>query len=254
MKKIYSSSYRCNSSIFTAFMALFQQALDYRWQIWLSIKKKIHATYQQDVFGLFWSIVMPIIPMTVYMILAHIKVFKRVDDMPHIYYIAMGMLVWLLMSRTIHLMLLTLKAEKSTLTTTNFPIFPALLSRLGEVLHDTGIRLIVLILIVVWYQIDVNFTSVLLSILSLKPAPNNSTTSSTPAVPTNSANQNNPLAYIHHPTMIKTAGGIEGRTLETVMYVRPRLFFGLLSTNSIDEAGLDRPLPIIPTPSPVTAR
>lgn len=170
MKKIYSSSYRCNSSIFTAFMALFQQALDYRWQIWLSIKKKIHATYQQDVFGLFWSIVMPIIPMTVYMILAHIKVFKRVDDMPHIYYIAMGMLVWLLMSRTIHLMLLTLKAEKSTLTTTNFPIFPALLSRLGEVLHDTGIRLIVLILIVVWYQIDVNFISVLLSILSLIPA------------------------------------------------------------------------------------
>ena len=89
--KIYSASYRCNANIFTALIALFQQAMTYRWQIWLAIKKKIHATYQQDVFGLFWSIVMPIIPMTVYMVLAEIKVFKTVDDMPFIYYIAMGM-------------------------------------------------------------------------------------------------------------------------------------------------------------------
>ena len=82
MGKIYSSNYRCNSNIFTAFLALYKQSLNYRWQIWLAIKKKIRATYQQDVFGLFWSIVMPIIPMTVYMVLAHIKVFKTVADMP----------------------------------------------------------------------------------------------------------------------------------------------------------------------------
>lgn len=70
------------------------------------------------------------------------------------------------MARTIHLMLLTLKAEKSILTTTSFPIFPTLLSRLGEVLHDTGIRFIALVFIVIWYQIDINFTSVVLSMLS----------------------------------------------------------------------------------------
>ena len=170
MEKKYSSNYRCNSSMITAFIALFQQALNYRWQIWLAIKKKIRATYQQDVFGLFWSIVMPIIPMTVYMVLAHIKVFKTVDDMPHIYYIAMGMLVWLLMATTIHALMLSIKAEKSILTTTNFPIFPTLLSRLGEVLHDTAIRFVVLLMIVMWYQMDVTIISSLLAILSLIPA------------------------------------------------------------------------------------
>ena len=168
--KIYSSNYRCNANILTALIALFQQAMTYRWQIWLAIKKNIHATYQQDVFGLFWSIVMPIIPMTVYMVLAQIKVFKTVDDMPFIYYIAMGMLIWLLMATTIHAIILAIKAEKSILTTTNFPIFPALLSRLGEVLHDTTIRFIVLAIIVVWYQIDITFTSLLLALLSLIPA------------------------------------------------------------------------------------
>jgi len=133
--KIYSSNYRCNANIMTALIALFQQAMTYRWQIWLAIKKNIHATYQQDVFGLFWSIVMPIIPMTVYMVLAQIKVFKTVDDMPFIYYIAMGMLIWLLMATTIHAIILAIKAEKSILTTTNFPIFPTILSLQQAMVH-----------------------------------------------------------------------------------------------------------------------
>lgn len=170
MIKKYSANYRCNDSVFTALKVLFQQAITYRWQIWLTIKKNIHATYQQDVFGLFWSIVMPIIPMTVYMILAHIKVFKRVDDMPHIYYIAVGMLVWLLMATTIHALIVAIKAEKSILTTTNFPIFPVLLSRLGEVLHDSAIRFVVLIAIVIWYQIDVSIYSLSLALFTLIPA------------------------------------------------------------------------------------
>ena len=168
--KIYSTNYRCNDSIFIALKALFQQARTYRWQIWMAIKKKIDATYQQDMFGFFWSIVMPIIPMTVYMVLAQIKVFKTVDDMPFVYYIGIGMFIWLLMSMTIFTVVTSIKSEKSILTTTNFPIFPAMLSRLGEVLYESTVRLIVVVIIVVWYHIDVTFFSLMLALLSLIPA------------------------------------------------------------------------------------
>ncbi len=166
---MYSANYRCNDGILTAVKALFQQAKTYRWQIMLAIKKKIQATYQQDMFGFFWSIAMPIIPMTLYMFLAMVKVFKTVDNMPFVYYIGAGMLVWLLMSMTIYTIVTSIKSEKSILTTTNFPIFPTMLSRLGEVLHESSIRLIVLIFIVIWYQIDVTFFSLLLTLLSLIP-------------------------------------------------------------------------------------
>ena len=170
MTKVYSAQYRCNATFIESLKALFLQAKEYRWQIWLAIKKKIQATYQQDTFGLFWSIVMPIIPMTVYMVLAQIKVLKTVENMPFVYYISMGMLVWLLMATSIHAMLLAIKSEKSILTTTNFPIFPTLLSRLGEVLNDTGIRFIVVAIIVVWYQIDVTLYGLIMALLSLIPA------------------------------------------------------------------------------------
>jgi len=170
MTKVYSAQYRCNATFIESLKALFLQAKEYRWQIWLAIKKKIQATYQQDTFGLFWSIVMPIIPMTVYMVLAQIKVLKTVENMPFVYYISMGMLVWLLMATSIHAMLLAIKSEKSILTTTNFPIFPTLLSRLGEVLNDTGIRFIVVAIIVIWYQIDVTLYGLIMALLSLIPA------------------------------------------------------------------------------------
>ena len=168
--KIYSANFRCNDNILTALKALYQQAKTFRWQIWLAIKKSIHQTYQQDVFGLFWSIVMPIIPMTIYMILAYIKVFKTVDNMPFIFYISMGMLVWLLMATTIHTIMLSIKNEKSILTTTNFPLFPMILSRLGEVLHDTVIRFLIVAVIVLSFQIDLGITNILLALLSLIPA------------------------------------------------------------------------------------
>ncbi len=168
--KIYSSNYRCNTNVFKALVALLYQAKTYQWQIRLAVKTKLKATYQQDVFSLFWSIMMPILPMTVYMILAHIRVFKIVDDMPYIYYIAMGMLVWLLMSTTIYTVMVSIKSDKAILTTTNFPIFATMLSQLGEVLHDTGIRLVVVAIIILFYQVDIEIGSLLLAILSLIPA------------------------------------------------------------------------------------
>lgn len=167
--KVYSANYRCNDTLWHALIALFQQARTYRWQIVLSIKKKILSTYQQDVLGLFWAIAMPIIPMTLYMFLAMVKVFKRVEDMPFIYYIGSGMFIWLLMSMTIYSIVTSIRSEKAILTTSNFPIFPAMLSRLGEVLHESSIRFVVLLGIVLWFHIAVSPFNILLFLVSLIP-------------------------------------------------------------------------------------
>ena len=168
--KIYSAKFRCNTNLLTAFKETYKQAITYKWQIVLAIKKQIKATYQQDVFGFFWSILMPIIPMTVYMILAEIKVFNTVEDMPFVYYIGVGMLMWLLMSTIIRSVMMSIKREKSILTTTNFPIIASMLSHLGEVLHDTFIRFIAIAAIILWYQLDISWIATILALLSLIPA------------------------------------------------------------------------------------
>jgi len=165
----YSAQYRCNDSLWNAIKALLFQATTYRWQILLAIRKKIQATYQQDVLGIFWAIAMPIIPMSLYIFLAKVKVFKTVDDMPFVYYIATGMLIWLLMSMTIYTMTTSIKSEKAILTTTGFPIFPIMLSRLGEVLHDSLVRLMIVIGILLWYHIDITLLRVVTTLFALIP-------------------------------------------------------------------------------------
>jgi lipopolysaccharide transport system permease protein len=166
MKNIYSASYRCNSNIFISFKESFSQALQFKSQILLATIKEIEGIYKQDVFGLFWSILMPVLPMTVYMILAHIKVFNTSSIMPFIFYIAVGMMVWLLMATTIKSVMMSIKKEASILKTTNYPILIAMLSQLGIVIFETLIRLVAIIGIMVWFNIGVGFTNILFTILS----------------------------------------------------------------------------------------
>jgi lipopolysaccharide transport system permease protein len=165
--KIYSAKFRCNSSLFTAFKESISSAVSYKDQIILAIRKEIEGIYKQDVFGLFWSIAMPVLPMTVYMILAHIKVFNTSSAMPFIFYIAVGMMVWLLMSTTINSVMMSIKKEAAILKTTNYPIFIAMLSQLGIVMFETVIRLIAVALIIIWFKIEIGLTNIPYTLLAL---------------------------------------------------------------------------------------
>ncbi len=165
--KIYSSKYRCNTNIFTAFKNSIASAIAHKDQIILAIRKEIEGIYKQDVFGLFWSIIMPILPMSVYIILAHIKVFNTSALMPFVFYIATGMMIWLLMSTTIKSVMLSIKKEAAILKTTNYPIFIVMLSQLGIVIFETSIRLIAIAGIIIWFKIETGITNISYTLLAL---------------------------------------------------------------------------------------
>lgn len=164
--KTYSAKYRCNSNIFIAFKESFRNALIYKSQIILAIRKEIEGIYKQDVFGLFWSMAMPILPMTVYMILAHIKVFNTSSVMPFVFYIAVGMMMWLFMATTIKSVMMSIKMEAMILKTTNYPILVAMLSQLGIVIFETIIRLIAIAGIMMSLNIEIEAVNVLYATLT----------------------------------------------------------------------------------------
>ena len=168
--KTYSAKYRCNSSIFTAFKESISSAISYKGQIILSTRKEIEGIYRQDAFGLFWSIAMPVLPMTVYMILAYIKAFNTTESMPFIFYIAVGMMIWLLMITTIKSVMRSIKREAAILKTTNYPIFIVMLSQLGIVMFETIIRLVAVALIMLWFKVEIGFTNIPYMLFALASA------------------------------------------------------------------------------------
>lgn len=165
----YSADFRKKQNFYQILKNTFSNVKKYKWQILLAIKKQIKATYQQDTFGLFWVIVMPIIPMTVYMVLAHIKVFNSVDDMPFVFFIAIGMFTWLLMATIIRNVMLSIKKDKVILRTTDFPIIASMLSQLGEVLNESFIRIFAVVGIMIWFQIDSSLLSIVFALLAFIP-------------------------------------------------------------------------------------
>jgi len=167
--KTYSASYRCNSSLLSILKETLSQLLVFRWQILLAVQTKIKVTYHQDVFGLFWSFLMPIVPMGVYMVLADIKVFNSSSEMPFVFYIAVGMTIWLLMADIMRKVMYSIKQDKSILTTTNFPVIVVMLSQLGEVIHDTLLRFLALLFISLYFKIDVSLVGVFYAFLTLIP-------------------------------------------------------------------------------------
>ena len=167
--KIYKSTFRQEDGFFASIRKSLMEVFVHRWFILLLIKKQNKLMYQQDVLSLLWMIVMPLIPMTAYILLASIKVFNKVDEMPFVFYIVIGMFVWMLMSTIVTKVMLSIKKEKNILQTTRIPILVFMISKLGEVLFDSFIRFIAVVVLVLWFQIDVSLLSAALLFLCLIP-------------------------------------------------------------------------------------
>lgn len=168
-KLIIYSSKNDKINTYQVFVNLWQQIHSNKSQILLSIKKDFKVKYQDTVIGMFWAVIIPIIPMTAYMMLAFIKAFNSASTMPYVFYIAMGITLWMFMSKVMRESMMAIKKEKAILTKTNYPIIAVVFSKIGEVLADTMIRIIALIGIMIWYHITPDPMSFLLGLLLLIP-------------------------------------------------------------------------------------
>lgn len=156
-------------SFFQIFSLLLQQVYRNRSQIFITVKKDFKVKYQDTYLGLFWAIIIPVVPMGAYMMLASIKAFKTADEMPFVFYIAMGMTLWMFMSKVMRQALLTIHSQKAILTKTNYPLIAATFARIGEIFSDTLIRVVAVIIIMFWYQVNTTFTGFILGFLLLLP-------------------------------------------------------------------------------------
>jgi len=165
----YYANFRQNDHLLKVLKNSFKQIQQNRWLILLLIKNQNKITYQRDIFGLVWLLIMPLVPILAYIFLASIKVFNTVQEMPFVFYIVVGMFIWLLMSSIIKKIMLSVKAEKNILRSTNLSMLVVMVSKMGEILFDSFIRLFAVIVVVMWLNIDISILSILYFVLSLVP-------------------------------------------------------------------------------------
>jgi ABC-type polysaccharide/polyol phosphate export permease len=164
---IYSSETRVNVGVLEAPVLMIKEIFSMKWQIWIGFKKGFDSAHRNSVLGVLWAVVLPLIPVSVYLILAQIRVLKSSEDMPFILFIVLGMVIYLFMTGAIISVMNSLEHEKNILKKVKYPISAAMLSNFGGVAFDFAIRTCFVIPLLIYYGTGWHFGILLLPLVLL---------------------------------------------------------------------------------------
>ena len=133
-------------------LRLFARTMSAYWpQIRLNMVQDWHDTYRGTYMKLLWAVLMPIVPMSVFMLLAALRVFEQDGRYPSGVYIAAGITIWMLFAETITITINALRGLSHSLADAQTPLIVPIVSKYSMLFSDTLIRLLAL---VAWLLIE----------------------------------------------------------------------------------------------------
>lgn len=133
---------------FVRSLAMLGRALTRYWpQIRVNMVQDWANIYRGSYLGIFWTVVMAIVPMSVFMLISALGIFTADGAYPAGVYISTGITVWMVVAETITLSIGSLRGLSHSLADAQTPLIVPLISRYSILLSDTLIRFLAL---VVW--------------------------------------------------------------------------------------------------------
>lgn len=143
---------RENESVFIALYAILGQIKHFRSHISIVFKEEFRSSYSGTKLGVFWNIILPIVPLTVYWALAALRVFPSFEDIDGATYVAFGVTIWFFFSGCVQVPIQVVLSRNNETMKTEFPLSASIVSGFAKLLFDTLIRLVVVLIIVVFGQ------------------------------------------------------------------------------------------------------
>lgn len=158
----YDRTYRLNASLSHVCRFYFSAVLNYRVFIWANFLKYFKATHRQSYFQLLWKILLPLIPVSVYLVMQLLGFLKSSKEMPAALFVIIGMTFWQLFSSSLSLTMNAPDKERALLKKVNLPFLLFYISSLGEVIFDYLIRLFLIWALLIYYKVPFSFNWILL--------------------------------------------------------------------------------------------
>ena len=123
---------------------------------WRLLVRNISAQYRQSMLGYLWAFLPPIVTTAVWVFLNSQQIFNvGATDVPYPAYVMLGTLLWQGFVDALNSPLKLITSSRSMLTKINFPREALILAGLGEVLFNFAIRLVLMLVVFVWFRIAV---------------------------------------------------------------------------------------------------
>lgn len=117
-------------------------------------QRNIKARYRQSIFGLLWMLLPPLATAGVWIFLNSQQVFEFEGMIiPYPVFVLIGTLLWQIFSESITILLNNIQGNRSLLTKINFPHEALILSALGEIAFAVLIKLGILIIALIAFQV-----------------------------------------------------------------------------------------------------
>ncbi len=144
------------------FREMGQDLLASRELAWRLLVRDISAQYRQSLFGFAWAFVPPIVTAIGLVVARNVGAVNIAQtDIPYPAYVMFSMTLWQTFSESLNGPITGLSSAKSLLAKINFPKEAIILSQLGQIFFNFGIKLFLIVGLFIWFQVPVGWTVIL---------------------------------------------------------------------------------------------
>ncbi len=144
------------------FKNMFQDLLASRELAWQLLIRDINAQYRQSLLGFFWAFLPPIVTAGGMVMASQARVINiGATDLPYPAYVVFSMALWQTFVEALNGPILAVTKAKMMLAKINFPREAIILSQVGQVFFNFGIKLILIIGLFIWFKIPVTWTIII---------------------------------------------------------------------------------------------
>jgi lipopolysaccharide transport system permease protein len=129
---------------------------------WRLLVRNISAQYRQSFLGIAWAFLPPILMAAGFTLAGEAKVIQvGQTDLPYPAYVMFSMTLWQTFLEALNGPVQAVITAKPMLARVNFPREAIILAKVGEVLFNFAIKLILIVALFLWFRIPVSWTVIL---------------------------------------------------------------------------------------------
>lgn len=112
-------------------------------------ERDLRQTYRGSAIAIFWQYALPLVPVAVYAGLASLRLVRAFDDVPPAAYVAVGVMLWFLMSDCVRQPIQVLRTRNQEAMKTALPLSASIAASFVRMVFDAAVRAAFCVVIIV---------------------------------------------------------------------------------------------------------
>lgn len=140
-----------NANPFWAIAVMVAEIWRFRSHISVVFWNEFRGAYRGTKLGVLWNIILPLVPISVYILLVNLRIFPQYEGLSPAVYIGFNVTVWMLLTGMITRPMQVVKLRTQEAMKTSIPLTAAISSSFAQLTFDTLVRLCLIAGLVLWF-------------------------------------------------------------------------------------------------------